>query len=56
MESKYTHLLQPIRDLAENWNINLAGDLEEYMEELDKMCFSFDNENAKTFNFAEGLV
>ena len=30
-ESKYTHLLQPIRDLAGNWDINIADELEEYL-------------------------
>jgi hypothetical protein len=28
---KYTHLLQPIRDLAANWNINIANELGEYL-------------------------
>ena len=32
--SKFSHLLQPIKDLAENWNVDLASELEEYMEEL----------------------
>ena len=30
-EDKYAHLLQPIRDLAANWNINIANELEEYL-------------------------
>lgn len=30
-ESKYAHLLQPIRDLAGNWDINIADELEEYL-------------------------
>ena len=30
-EDKYAHLLQPIRDLASNWNINIANELEEYL-------------------------
>lgn len=30
-ESKFAHLLQPIRDLAANWDINIASDLEEYL-------------------------
>jgi hypothetical protein len=28
---KYAHLLQPIKDMATNWNINIANELEEYM-------------------------
>jgi hypothetical protein len=30
-ECKYAHLLQPIRDLAANWDINIASELEEYL-------------------------
>ena len=30
-EDKYAHLLQPIRDLAANWNINIASELEDYL-------------------------
>ena len=31
---RFTHLLQPIRDLAENWNIDVASELEEYLQEV----------------------
>lgn len=34
VENKYTHLLQPIRDLAENWNIDVAAELEDYLKEV----------------------
>ena len=30
-ESKFAHLLQPIRDLAANWDINIANELEDYL-------------------------
>lgn len=30
-ESKFGHLLQPIRDLAANWDINIANELEDYL-------------------------
>lgn len=30
-ECRFTHLLQPIRDLAANWDINIANELEEYL-------------------------
>ncbi len=29
--SKYVHLLQPIRDLAANWDVNIADELEDYL-------------------------
>jgi hypothetical protein len=33
-ESRFGHLLQPIRDLAQNWNIDVASELEEYLSEV----------------------
>lgn len=29
--SDFAHLLQPIRDLAGNWNIDIAHELEDYL-------------------------
>ncbi len=31
VDDRYAHLLQPIRDLAANWNIDIANELEEYL-------------------------
>jgi len=33
-ESRFAHLLQPIRDLTTNWNIDLASELEDYLSEV----------------------
>lgn len=33
-ESRYAHLLQPIRDLAKNWEVDVAKQLEEYLDEV----------------------
>lgn len=30
-ESQWAHLLQPIKDMAANWDINIAHELEEYL-------------------------
>ena len=30
-ENKYCHLLQAARDLAANWDINVASELEDYL-------------------------
>jgi hypothetical protein len=35
LSEKFAHLLQPIRDLAENWTINVASALEDYLDELE---------------------
>ena len=32
---RYAHLLQPIRDLAANWDVDLASELEEYLVCVD---------------------
>jgi condensin-2 complex subunit H2 len=40
--------------LAENWNIDIAKDLEEYLSELEEITFQFDGIN-KTLNFVEGI-
>ena len=34
LASKYGHLLQPIRDLTKNWDIDVAAQLEEYLAEV----------------------
>ena len=33
-ESRYAHLLEPIRDLADNWNVDIAAELEDYLNEV----------------------
>ncbi|XP_016351476.1 condensin-2 complex subunit H2 [Sinocyclocheilus anshuiensis] len=54
-ETRYAHLLQPLRDLTKNWDIDLASQLGEYLEELDLMTISFDG--GKTMmNFAEAAL
>ncbi|KAJ5067122.1 condensin-2 complex subunit h2 [Anaeramoeba ignava] len=54
-EKKYSHLLKPIRGLAENWNIDIAKELEEYLTELESIKFTFDG--GKThLNFAEAAL
>jgi len=41
------------RNLADNFNIDIASELEEYLQELEKITFSIDGVG-KTLNFAEG--
>ncbi|TYZ61906.1 hypothetical protein PybrP1_006482 [[Pythium] brassicae (nom. inval.)] len=40
--SRFMHLLQPIRDLSQNWNIDLAQELEEYLDELEHLSIAID--------------
>ncbi|KAJ1162453.1 hypothetical protein NDU88_002921 [Pleurodeles waltl] len=55
VESRFTHLLQPIRDLTKNWEVDVAAQLGEYLEELDQICISFDG-GKTTMNFAEAAL
>ncbi|XP_051818537.1 condensin-2 complex subunit H2 isoform X1 [Antechinus flavipes] len=55
VESRFAHLLQPIRDLTKNWEVDVAAQLGEYLEELDQICISFD-EGKTTMNFIEAAL
>ncbi|XP_068257776.1 condensin-2 complex subunit H2 [Nyctibius grandis] len=55
VESRFLHLLQPIRDLTKNWEVDVAAQLGEYLEELDQICISFDN-GRTTMNFIEAAL
>ncbi|XP_040271689.1 condensin-2 complex subunit H2 [Bufo bufo] len=55
VESRYSHLLQPIRDMTKNWEVDVATQLGEYLEELDQICISFDG-GKTTMNFAEAAL
>ncbi|KAI8781345.1 condensin-2 complex subunit H2-like isoform X2 [Biomphalaria glabrata] len=55
MEERYSHILQPIRDLAKNFNVDIAHFLEEYLEELDKIEITFDD-GVTTMNFSEAAL
>eukprot|EP01122_Echinamoeba_exundans_P009129 TRINITY_DN3155_c0_g1_i1.p1 TRINITY_DN3155_c0_g1~~TRINITY_DN3155_c0_g1_i1.p1 ORF type:complete len:787 (+),score=235.97 TRINITY_DN3155_c0_g1_i1:43-2403(+) len=60
VDSRFTHLLQPIRDLAKNWDIDIAADLEAYLEEIGAISAQFDDDEAgdnyKPPNFAEAAL
>lgn len=55
-ENRFAYLLQPIRDLAANWDINIAGELEEYLDELEKLTFSIEGCAGPSLNFAEAAL
>ncbi|KAL0225226.1 hypothetical protein RCL1_003138 [Eukaryota sp. TZLM3-RCL] len=54
LSNKWSHLLQPFRDLAENWNINIDRDLESYMQELEDIAAH--DTNDLDINFAHAAV
>ena len=53
-EGRFAHLLKPIRDLAENFSIDLAHELEEYLDQLEHTQFSF--EGGACVDFAEAAL
>jgi condensin-2 complex subunit H2 len=55
LQSRFHHLLQPIRDLAQNWNIDIAQDLESYLDQLDDIQVSVDG-GQSLVNFAEAAL
>lgn len=54
-ESRFAHLLQPIRELTKNWEIDVASELNDYLEELEDMCIMFDGGKTR-LNFAEAAL
>nr|XP_056702626.1 condensin-2 complex subunit H2 [Euleptes europaea] len=54
-ESRFLPFLQPIRDLTKNWEVDVAAQLGEYLEELEQICISFDG-GKTTMNFIEAAL
>ena len=54
VETRFAHLLEPIRDLAQNWNVNIANELEEYLCEVESITIQF--EDSLMLNFAEAAL
>ncbi len=53
--NRFAYLLQPIRDLARNWDIDIAQELESYLEELAQIAVSVDGGQTH-LNFAEAAL
>jgi hypothetical protein len=54
-EFRYQSLIQPIQDLAQNWDINIADSLTDYLEELDDIRIKFGSKT-KSLNFAQAAM
>ncbi|ESO91573.1 hypothetical protein LOTGIDRAFT_233379 [Lottia gigantea] len=55
LEDRFGYLLQPIRDLAKSWEVDIASYLTDYLDELDKVTITFDD-GKTTMNFAEAAL
>jgi condensin-2 complex subunit H2 len=51
----FIQLYQPCSDMAINWQIDVANELEDYMEELENISISFDG-GQTSLNFAEAAL
>ncbi|CAM9162341.1 unnamed protein product [Pylaiella littoralis] len=54
-DERFKHLLQPIRDLAQNWDVDIATSLEDYLEDLEEITITLDG-GASKVNFAEAAL
>ena len=54
LEEKYKGIIQPIRDLAANWDIDISSILQCYLVELEDIDASLNSE--KCLNFAEAAL
>ena len=43
------------RDLVGNWNVDIAGELGDYLNDLDEITFTFDG-GSTNLNFAEAAL
>lgn len=55
IEGRYKALIQPIKDIAANWDIDIAESLTEYLEDLDNLRISIDG-GKSNLNFAEAAL
>lgn len=53
-DSRFKDLLQPLKDLASNWDIDIAESLTEYLEELSEL--PLDEAEKNTLNFAQAAL
>jgi len=55
LETRYRDLLQPLKELAGNWDIDIAHGLTEYLEELESLRVTLDG-GKSSLNFAEAAL
>lgn len=54
--ARFAHLLQPIRDLSKVWNIEIAEELERYIEEVSQLLVTNPEDGFSQLNFAEAAL
>lgn len=53
---RFAHLIQPIRDLTANWEVDVASELGAYLSELGSWSTIVDSAGNTSLNFAEGVL
>ena len=54
-DNRFKALIQPIKDIAASWDIDIADSLTEYLEELESLRISIDG-GKSNLNFAEAAL
>lgn len=54
--TRFAHLLQPIRDLSKVWKIEIADELERYVEEVADLVLTNPEDGITKLNFAEAAL
>jgi len=54
--TRFAHLLQPIRDLSKVWKIEIADELERYIEEVSELVVTNPEDGITKLNFAEAAL
>ena len=55
-ESRFASFIKPLRELAENWQIDVAHEIEVYIEELHALHEEHQDAGEGTFNFASAAL
>jgi len=53
-DTRFASLIKPIRDLAENWDVDIAHTLEDYLDDLEEIRLSVEGQG--NLNFAEAAL
>jgi len=56
MLDRFQHLLRPIRDLEENWSVDIAEELTAALESLEHDMISFGNSGERIIDFGKAAL
>ncbi|KAK7098969.1 condensin-2 complex subunit H2-like [Littorina saxatilis] len=55
LDARFSHILQPIRNLTKNWDVDIANLLDSYLDDLEHIVITF-NCGETVMNFAEAAL